>query len=31
MSTAARKKSMQNILVTNGYINEEPLKNFGLY
>ena len=26
MSTAARKKSMQNILVTNGYINEEPLK-----
>lgn len=26
MSALARKKSMQNILVTNGYINEEPLK-----
>lgn len=26
MSMTARKKGMQNILVTNGYINEEPLK-----
>lgn len=31
MSAAARKKSMQNILVTNGYINEEPLKKLADY
>ncbi|MCL1973055.1 MAG: AmmeMemoRadiSam system radical SAM enzyme [Endomicrobia bacterium] len=31
MSMLARKKSMQNILVTNGYIKEEPLKKLACF
>lgn len=31
MSALARKKSMQNILVSNGYIKEEPLKRLSDY